>query len=69
MEFLAMFAIIFLVFGLSFMMINIRLMVTGQEFAGTCSSNNPMLKNKVGDCTVCGRKPGDACAMPEVDKN
>lgn len=68
MNFVAMFAIIFMVFGLSFLMINIRQLVTGQEFRGTCASNNPMLKSKVGDCTVCGKKPGDECQMPEVDK-
>ncbi len=68
MEFIYMFVIIFLVFGLSFMMINIRQLVTGQEFRGTCATNNPMLKSKVGDCTVCGKKAGEECQMPEIDK-
>jgi hypothetical protein len=68
MEFLYMFVVIFAVFGLSFAMINIRQLVTGQEFRGTCATNNPMLKSKVGDCTVCGRKPGEECQGPEVEK-
>jgi hypothetical protein len=61
-----MFAIIFVVFGLSFMMINLRQIVTGQDFRGTCASNNPMLKNEIGDCTVCGKSPDEECKMPEV---
>ncbi len=69
MEFLYVLVIIFVVFGLSFLMINIRQVVTGQEFRGTCATNNPMLKEKIGDCTVCGKKAGEACKMPEVDKS
>ncbi len=61
MEFLYILAIVFFVFGLSFAMINIRQIVTGKEFRGTCATNNPMLKNKIGDCTVCGKKPGEEC--------
>ncbi len=64
--FFYMFAIIFVVFGLSFMMINLRQLVTGKEFRGTCASNNPMLKSEIGDCTVCGKKPDEECKMPEV---
>ncbi len=66
MEFLAIFSIIAVVFGLSFVMINIRQIVTGQEFRGTCATNNPMLKKEIGECTVCGRKSGEECQMPEV---
>ena len=69
MELLYVFAIIFLVFGLSFVMINLRHVVTGQEFRGTCSTNNPMLKDKLGECQLCGKKEGEACKMPEVDKS
>ncbi len=69
MEFVYMFVVIFLVFGLSFLMINIRQLVTGQEFRGTCATNNPMLKEKIGDCTVCGKKSGEDCKMPEIDKS
>jgi hypothetical protein len=66
MEFLYILLIIFCVFGLSFLMINIRHIITGNEFRGTCATNNPMLKDQIGDCTVCGKKPDEACKMPEV---
>lgn len=66
MEFLKLFVIIFAAFGISFVLINIRHLFTGNEFRGGCATNNPMLKSKVGDCTVCGKKPGGDCAMPEV---
>ena len=38
------------------------------EFRGTCASNNPMLRNEIGECTVCGSKPGEACEMPEEEE-
>lgn len=68
MEFLYMFLVIFGVFGLSFLLINIRYIITGNEFRGTCATNNPMLKNQIGDCTVCGKKPDEECKMPEIKK-
>lgn len=68
MEFLYVLAIIFIVFGISFLMINIRHLVTGNEFRGTCATNNPMLKNKVGECSVCGKTPEEECKMPEIKK-
>lgn len=58
--------IIFGVFGISFLLINLRHVVTGNEFRGTCSTNNPMLKNEIGECTVCGKRPDEECKMPEV---
>lgn len=64
--FLPMLAIIFVVFGLSFIMINLRQVVSGKEFRGTCATNNPMLKNQIGDCSVCGKKPEEECKMPEA---
>lgn len=66
MEFLYVLVIIFVVFGLSFALINIRQIFTGQEFRGTCATNNPMLKNQIGECTVCGKKPDEECKMPEA---
>lgn len=65
-EFLLTAAIIFGVFGISFILINLRHIVTGNEFRGTCSSNNPMLKDDLGECTLCGKKADEACKMPEV---
>ena len=66
MEFLSILAIIFVTFGVSFILINIRHILTGNEFRGTCATNNPMLKSKVGECTVCGKKPEEDCQMPTV---
>lgn len=65
MSFIYTFLIILFVFGISFAMINIRGIVKGEEFRGTCATNNPMLKNQIGDCTVCGKKPEEDCQMPE----
>ena len=58
--------IIFGVFGISFILINLRHVVTGNEFRGTCATNNPMLKSEIGECTVCGKRPEEDCQMPEV---
>ena len=30
------------------------------------SHNNPMLKDQVGECTVCGKKPEEDCKMPDI---
>jgi hypothetical protein len=49
------------------LLINIRHVVTGKEFRGTCATNNPMLKAKVGECTVCGRQPGEECGNPDQE--
>jgi len=59
-------AIIFVFFAISFALINIRHIFTGNEFRGTCSTNNPMLKNQIGECTVCGKTAEESCKMPEV---
>jgi hypothetical protein len=68
MEFLYVLAIVFGIFGISFILINIRHIITGNEFRGTCATNNPMLKNQIGDCQVCGKKADEECKMPEVQK-
>jgi len=64
--FFATLLIVFVVFGVSFMLINIRQILTGQEFRGTCATNNPMLKDELGACSVCGKEPDEDCKMPEV---
>lgn len=52
------------VVGLAFALIATRiLLVKGGEFKGTCSSNNPYLKDELGACTVCGRKVDEPCGM------
>jgi len=68
-QFIFTFAIIFGVFLISFLLINIRHIVTGNEFRGTCATNNPMLKDEIGECSLCGKNPDEACQMPEVDKS
>ncbi len=67
-QFLYTLVIIFGVFGLSFVLINIRHIVTGNEFRGTCATNNPMLKDDLGECSVCGKSPEEECKLPEADK-
>lgn len=66
MELLSTIGLIFLFVGGAFLLINIRYLFTGNEFRGSCATNNPMLKDKLGECSVCGRKPDEACKMPEV---
>ncbi len=65
MELLAIIVIMFVAFGVSFLLINVRQIVKGEAFRGTCASNNPMVKDKFGECTTCGAKVGDDCALPE----
>ncbi len=65
MEFLYVLGLVFAAFGISFALINIRHIFTGNEFRGTCATNNPMLKNQVGECSVCGKQPDEECKMPE----
>lgn len=54
----------FFVFGLGFKM----LFDKKAEFRGGCASNNPMLRNEIGECTVCGKKPEINCKTA-VDLN
>ncbi|MGK0365015.1 MAG: hypothetical protein ACI85O_002076 [Saprospiraceae bacterium] len=65
-EFLAMFALILGVFVVSFAMINIRHIFTGNEFRGTCAQVNAKLKNEIGECSICGKKADEICEMPAV---
>lgn len=67
-DFLYTLAIIFVIFGVSFALINLRHIVTGNEFRGTCASNNPMLKDQLGECSLCGKQMDEDCQMPEVEK-
>ncbi|MEM9887829.1 MAG: hypothetical protein AAF849_18180 [Bacteroidota bacterium] len=66
MEFLYILTIVFVVFGLSFLLINIRAVFNKGGFRGTCAQNNAMLKNKIGECDLCGKKGDEICKMPEV---
>ena len=31
------------------------------KFAGTCSSNNPLVQNEGGSCGICGARPEEKC--------
>ena len=67
MEFLKIFLAIFSFFILAFAMINISYIVKKREFRGTCATNNPMIADKLGNCSVCGKTADEACKMPEVE--
>lgn len=48
--------------GVGFAGIAIKLLLKkGGEFAGTCASANPMLKDESGTCSVCGARPEENC--------
>ena len=48
--------------GLGFAGISIKLLVKKDgEFAGTCASSNPLLKDESGTCSGCGARPQDVC--------
>jgi len=34
------------------------------KFAGTCSSNNPLLQKEGAVCGMCGAKPEEQCQQP-----
>ncbi len=69
MNFLTTFLAIFAFVGLSVIMLNISYIIKKREFRGTCSSNNPMLKDKLGSCSVCGKTADEACKMPDNKKS
>ena len=65
-QFLITFGLIFGILFVSFLLINIRYIVIGKEFRGTCAQNNPLLKSQIGDCTVCGKKGDEVCKNPDM---
>jgi rRNA maturation endonuclease Nob1 len=36
------------------------------EFSGTCASNNPLLSDDSGSCSICGARPQDQCRKEDV---
>ena len=60
MAFLYILLIITVTIGLSFIMLNIRHIVTGQQFRGTCASASPFLRDQLGDCS-CGAEEKAKC--------
>jgi hypothetical protein len=69
MDFLNIFFAIFAFVGLTFLLLNIGYLLKKREFRGTCSTNNPMLADKFGTCSVCGKTAEEACKMPEKKEN
>ena len=62
------FIAIAIIIALAFAGIALRILfVKNGEFRGTCATNNPMLKNEIGECTVCGAKPGENCQADEAE--
>jgi len=68
MNFLTILLAIFVFVGLSVILLNISYIIKKREFRGTCSSNNPMLADKFGSCSVCGKTADELCKMPGEEK-
>lgn len=68
MQFLNLLLAIFALVGISFLLINVGYLLRKREFRGGCASNNPLLKDKFGSCSVCGRQEGEECKQPEREK-
>ncbi|MGH1334951.1 MAG: hypothetical protein ACRBFS_02410 [Aureispira sp.] len=66
-QFLTVFGLVFSIFFISFLLINVRQIVIGKDFRGTCAQNNPLLKTKIGDCSVCGKSGDEVCKNPEFN--
>ena len=48
--------------ALAFAGIAIKILVKKDgQFAGTCASNNPVLNQEGGSCSVCGARPEEQC--------
>jgi hypothetical protein len=39
----------------------------GGEFAGTCASNNPLLKEEGASCGLCGARPDEKCQKEDFE--
>jgi hypothetical protein len=69
MEFLKLFGAIFLVFGASFFMLNIRYWLGGKELKGTCAGSFKVMNNgETQICNVCGRRPDEVCGNVELEQ-
>ena len=68
-QFLSLVVIIFSVVLVGIALLNISYLIKGREFRGSCASNNPLLKDKFGSCTVCGKTPEEDCKLPQPTKS
>jgi hypothetical protein len=66
-QFLYMVLVVFGFVFVAVLLINIRHFMTGKEFRGTCATNNPLIRDQFGECTVCGSKTGESCKQPKTD--
>jgi len=58
--------VVFAVIAVAFAGLAIRVIFIREgEFRGTCATSNPMLKDELGDCMVCGHEPDDECDEAE----
>ena len=54
--------------ALAFAGIAIKILIKKDgKFAGTCASQNPMLKDESGSCSICGATADDACQNESAD--
>ena len=52
--------------GLAFAGIALKILFKKNgEFAGTCASDNPLLKSEGESCNVCGARPDEKCKSPD----
>jgi hypothetical protein len=65
---LILIAIVFLAIAFAGIAIKILLKKDG-KFAGTCSSNNPLLQEEGAACGVCGARPEEQCKAEDQSLN
>ncbi len=54
--------------ALAFAGIAIKILVKKDgKFAGTCASNNPLLQEEGGSCSVCGARPQEQCQREAIE--
>ena len=53
-------AVVLLALAVAGIAVKILLKKNG-EFAGTCASNNPLLREEGASCSVCGARPEEQC--------
>lgn len=55
-----------IVLGLSVLGMSVRVFLKNETFRGGCASNNPMLRDKVGACGVCGKTDFEDEGLPKI---
>lgn len=62
---LILLAIVLLAIAFAGIAVKILLKKNG-KFAGTCASNNPILREEGASCSVCGARPEEMCKKEDV---